>query len=182
MYSTTSGRFLVTLSKRRTDTSSATKSRSYRCHPNRCNGRSGDGRSHPSLPVCRNGAGVHAAVDLIERIGLVIDLAHKLTDCCFDLVIGISRFFRFAFSSSSLTGVLSMSSRSCQDRCSPDRQRANAGLFSVISFQHLPLPSYASSNTKADTTRQQVIHCAFSDLNHLIPFNFQCFDFFVHCS
>ncbi len=33
--------------------------------------------------------GVHAAVDLIERIGLIIYLAHKLTDCGFDLVIGI---------------------------------------------------------------------------------------------
>ena len=38
--------------------------------------------------------GVHAAVDLIELIGLVIDLAHKLADCGLDLVIGISALFQ----------------------------------------------------------------------------------------
>ena len=38
--------------------------------------------------------GVHAAVDLIERIGLVIDLAHKLADCGLDLVIGVSALFQ----------------------------------------------------------------------------------------
>ena len=34
--------------------------------------------------------GVHAAVDLIERIGLIADLAYKLADRGFDLVIGVS--------------------------------------------------------------------------------------------
>ena len=38
--------------------------------------------------------GVHAAVDLIERVGLVINLANKLTDCGFDLVIGVSALFQ----------------------------------------------------------------------------------------
>ena len=38
--------------------------------------------------------GVHAAIDLIKRIGLVIDLAHKLADCGLDLVIGVSALFQ----------------------------------------------------------------------------------------
>ena len=46
-----------------------------------------------SLPAVTE-QGVYAAVNLIERIGLVIDLAHKLTDCDLDLVIGISTLFQ----------------------------------------------------------------------------------------
>ena len=37
--------------------------------------------------------GVYAAVNLIERIGLVVDLAHKFADCSLDLVIGVSALF-----------------------------------------------------------------------------------------
>ena len=38
--------------------------------------------------------GVYAAVNLIERIGLVIDLTHKLADSGLDLVIGVSALFQ----------------------------------------------------------------------------------------
>ena len=38
--------------------------------------------------------GVYAAVNLIERIGLIVDLSYKLADCGFNLVIGIPTLFQ----------------------------------------------------------------------------------------
>ena len=38
--------------------------------------------------------GVHAAVDLIECIGLVVDLAHKFTDRGLNLIFAIPALFQ----------------------------------------------------------------------------------------
>ena len=46
-----------------------------------------------SLPAVTE-QGVYAAVNLIERIGLIVDLSYKLADCGFNLVIGIPTLFQ----------------------------------------------------------------------------------------
>jgi len=46
-----------------------------------------------SLPAVTE-QGVYAAVNLIERIGLIVDLSYKLADCGFNLVIGLPTLFQ----------------------------------------------------------------------------------------